>query len=44
MSQDTVTLEGSLADRSRWSAEQCTIDAALSVREAVASASGLSGR
>jgi DNA-binding HxlR family transcriptional regulator len=31
MSQDTVTLEGALADRSRWSAERCTIDAALSV-------------
>jgi DNA-binding HxlR family transcriptional regulator len=31
MSQDTVTLEGPLADRSRWSAERCTIDAALSV-------------
>jgi DNA-binding HxlR family transcriptional regulator len=31
MSQDTVTLEGPLADRSTWSAERCTIDAALSV-------------
>lgn len=31
MSQDTVTLEGLLADRSKWSPERCTIDAALSV-------------
>jgi DNA-binding HxlR family transcriptional regulator len=31
MSHDTVTLEGVLADRSSWSAERCTIDAAVSV-------------
>lgn len=31
MTQDTATLEGPLADRSRWTAERCTIDAALSV-------------
>ena len=31
MSQDTVTLEGALADRGQWRADRCTIDAALSV-------------
>jgi DNA-binding HxlR family transcriptional regulator len=31
MTEDTVTLEGPLADRSLWTAERCTIDAALSV-------------
>ncbi|MDT4914003.1 MAG: hypothetical protein QOC66_3131 [Pseudonocardiales bacterium] len=31
VSQDTVILEGPLADRSRWTADRCTIDASLSV-------------
>jgi DNA-binding HxlR family transcriptional regulator len=31
VTQDTVSLEGPLADRSRWTAQRCTIDAALSV-------------
>jgi DNA-binding HxlR family transcriptional regulator len=31
VTQDTVILEGPLADRSRWRADRCTIDAALSV-------------
>jgi DNA-binding HxlR family transcriptional regulator len=31
VSQETVILEGPLADRDAWTAERCTIDAALSV-------------